>query len=47
MTNEEFGRLMKQARAEVRRTALPRRDVSPREVYEARARHAEFGACSH
>ncbi|MGY0019889.1 hypothetical protein [Streptomyces sp. cg35] len=47
MTNEEFRRLMEQARAEARRTTLARRDVSASDLYEARARHEEFGACAH
>ncbi|MFD8571141.1 hypothetical protein [Streptomyces sp. NPDC057694] len=47
MTKEEFRRLMEQARAEARRTAFVRRDVSPGDLYEARARHAEFGAGAH
>lgn len=47
MTNEEFRRLMEQARAEARRTSFARREVTARDLYEARARHAEFGACAH
>ncbi|MFF3497154.1 hypothetical protein ACFYWS_38160 [Streptomyces sp. NPDC002795] len=47
MTKEEFGRLMEQAREEARRSTFARPDVGARDLYEARARHAEFGACAH
>ncbi|MFJ4713138.1 hypothetical protein [Streptomyces sp. NPDC088785] len=47
MTEEEFRRLMEQARAEARRTTVPRPGPGARELYEARGRHAEFGAGAH
>ncbi|MGY0021643.1 hypothetical protein [Streptomyces sp. cg35] len=47
MTDEDFRRLLEQARTEARRTVLPREDRAGRELYEAHARHAEFGQASH
>ncbi|MDQ8705162.1 hypothetical protein RCO28_22075 [Streptomyces sp. LHD-70] len=47
MTKDEFSRLIEQARAEARRTVLAPREVSAGDLYEARARHAEFGAGAH
>ncbi|MZD04638.1 hypothetical protein GTW43_06005 [Streptomyces sp. SID5785] len=47
MTDEEFRRLREQARAEARRALPVRPQVQGRDLYEARARHAEFGAAAH
>lgn len=47
MTENEFRRLMEQARVEARRASITRREAAARDVYEARGRHAEFGACAH
>jgi hypothetical protein len=49
MTDEEFLRLLQEARAEARRTSLPP-PVTAAEgesLYELRGRHAESGAAAH
>lgn len=50
MTDEEFDELLAQVRQEIRRRRIappPPADTRDDGSYAARARHAEFGACSH
>ncbi|GGZ64577.1 hypothetical protein AB0P12_16800 [Streptomyces subrutilus] len=48
MTDEEFDRLVEQARAEARRTSFPALDSEdPDERYGFHTQHAEYGAPAH
>ncbi|MET9953865.1 hypothetical protein ABZ135_20250 [Streptomyces sp. NPDC006339] len=49
MTDEEFLRLLQEARAEARRTSLPPPVAAPEDesLYETLGRHAEWGAAAH
>ncbi|MFD3513097.1 hypothetical protein [Streptomyces sp. NPDC058657] len=46
MTDEEFLRLLAEARAEIRRTALPP-PLDDEPLYEVLGRHAEYGGSAH
>ncbi|MEU0051398.1 hypothetical protein ABZ299_25350 [Streptomyces sp. NPDC006184] len=46
MTDEEFEKLIAQARQEAERTRLPSSQAEDT-PYAMLARHAEFGACAH
>ncbi|MCX5231214.1 hypothetical protein ABZY16_18330 [Streptomyces sp. NPDC006553] len=47
MTDEEFRRLMEQARREAARGVFPASDSDDESPYEIAARHAESGAAAH